>query len=72
MSYDTEFMMVTFDGWSSCRNKSVLGFIVNCLRSEQILESRCIGDVEIKERHGPRDVCNVIAKIVPPVNKSAF
>jgi len=50
-----EFVAVTFDGWSTSRSGSVIGFMVSTTGEQLNLKTRCVGKFRMNEGHRAED-----------------
>ncbi len=56
-------MVLTFDGWFTHCNESVIGFIVSFLNIELVLQVRTTGNFKITDGHSSADFYQVIQKV---------
>lgn len=60
-----EFVTLTFDGWSTSRNESVLGFMVSILAEDTLsLRTKCVGNFRLPRGHSANELCKVMGEVV--------
>ena len=60
MVSESEFKLLTFDGWCTVRNESVLGMMKYLLREDLLLHTFCVGNFKINLGHSADDVAKYI------------
>ncbi len=61
---ESEFTTLAFDGWTSCRNEAVLGFMIAYLGSWWQMATKCVGNFEMTGGHSAADVSHVIEEVI--------
>lgn len=61
---DSEFFVLSFDGWSTFRNESVLRFVVPTLHENLCLRTSTTGSFKITGRHSATDVSVIIRRVL--------